>query len=137
MQENVPFIDASLYEFVPIAVEVHGAVDSGFVARLRQWARWRADAALTDAAADDEVLRMRRDVLAGQFLEAWRRLMSAGLMMACVGQIRRSIERAQLADGGRSGRQEREAGWSVRVYQQLELESSRRALGVSGVQAMI
>ena len=91
---------------------------------------------MADAAADDEVLRLRRDALAAQFLEAWRRLMSAGLMVACVGHIRRSIERGQLADGGRSGRQEREAGWSARVYQQLELESSRRALGVSGVRAM-
>ena len=61
VQENVPFIDGSLYEFVPIAVEVHGGVDSEFVARLRQWARWRADAAMSDAAADDEVLRLRRD----------------------------------------------------------------------------
>jgi hypothetical protein len=130
VKENVPFIDASLYEFVPIAVEAHGGVDDGFVARLRQWARWRADAALTDAAADDEVLRLRRDVLAGQFLEAWRRLLSAGLLVACVGHIRRSIASAQMKEGGRSGRQEQEAGWNVRLYQQLESASARRALGV-------
>ena len=136
MAENVPYIDSSLYEFVPLAVEVHGGVDSRFVERLQQWARWRADAAMTDAAADDEVLRMRREVLAAQILEAWRRLLSAGLMVACVGHIRRCIERGQLADGGRSGRQEREAGWHVQVYQSLQLESSRRALGVSGVQSI-
>ena len=131
--ENVPFLDTSLYEFVPLAVEVHGGVDDRFVAQLQQWARWRADAALTDAVADDEVLRMRREVLAAQILEAWRRLLSAGLLVSCVGHIRRCIERGQLADGGRSGRQEREAGWHVQAYQSLECVSSRRGLGVSGV----
>jgi hypothetical protein len=136
VKQNVPYLDTSLYEFVPLALEVHGGVDSRFVGQLRQWARWRADAAVTDVAADDEVVRMRRDVLAAQILEAWRRLLSAGLMVACVGHIRRCIERGQLANGGRSGRQEREAGWHAQVYQALELESSRRALGVSGVQAI-
>ena len=122
-----PFLDATRYTFVPFAVEAHGRLHPDALAFLRMLATTVAQQKLSSTVhpTDSDVAARTVNLMAGQLLTSWLRLISTVLVTVRANRVLVMLAKAR---GRANGHRPVRKGRGAYAYAHISLPSVRRLL---------